>query len=201
MFDRFTKQAKNSMNCARQESDRLNHEYLGTEHMLLGLLRVGDGAAIDILKSLGLDSDRIRVEVERVAAPGATRVQAGQLPFTPRSKKVLELAMEEACTLGAPWIGTEHLLLGLIREPDGVAGKVLRNLGVDVARAREKVRAIETPEDGREQRRDLSAVIAREMDPESKRMALEMAVHLLRTLDEEAAAFEVERVVRRLRRS
>jgi ATP-dependent Clp protease ATP-binding subunit ClpC len=139
MFDRFTDRAKKVMNLARQEAQRFNHEYLGTEHVLLGLVQEGSGVAANVLKSMGIDLAKIRSEVENLVKTGPSMVTMGQLPFTPRAKKVLELSMEEASNLGHNYIGTEHLLLGLIKENEGIAARVLTNLGVKLEDVREEV--------------------------------------------------------------
>ncbi len=139
MFDRFTDRAKKVMNLARQEAQRFNHEYLGTEHILLGLVQEGSGVAANVLKNIGIDLTKIRSEVEKIVKTGPSAQQMGQLPFTPRAKKVLELSMEEATNLGHNYIGTEHLLLGLIKENEGIAAQVLLNLGVKLEEVREEV--------------------------------------------------------------
>ncbi len=139
MFDRFTDRAKKVMNLARQEAQRFNHEYLGTEHILLGLVQEGSGVAANVLRNMGIDLSKIRTEVEKLVKTGPSMVTMGQLPFTPRAKKVLELSMEEAGNLGHNYIGTEHLLLGLIKENEGIAAKVLTNLGVKLEDVREEV--------------------------------------------------------------
>ena len=139
MFDRFTDRAKKVMNLARQEAQRFNHEYLGTEHVLLGLVQEGSVVAANVLKNMGVDLARIRAEIEKLVKSGPSMVTMGQLPFTPRAKKVLELSMEEAHNLGHNYIGTEHLLLGLIKENEGIAAKVLTNLGVKLEDVREEV--------------------------------------------------------------
>jgi ATP-dependent Clp protease ATP-binding subunit ClpC len=139
MFDRFTDRAKKVMNLARQEAQRFNHEYLGTEHILLGLVQEGSGVAANVLKNMGIDLSKIRTEVEKIVKTGPSMVTMGQLPFTPRAKKVLELSMEEAGNLGHNYIGTEHLLLGLIKENEGIAAQVLINLGVKLEDVREEV--------------------------------------------------------------
>ena len=138
-FDRFTDRAKKAMNLARQEAQRFNHEYLGTEHILLGLVQEGCGVAINVLKEMGIDRNKIGIEVERIVKTGPSIVTRGQLPFTPRAKKVLELSMEEAGNLGHNYIGTEHLMLGLIKENKGIAAKVLLNNGLQLSDARERV--------------------------------------------------------------
>jgi ATP-dependent Clp protease ATP-binding subunit ClpC len=139
MFDRFTDRAKKVMNLARQEAQRFNHEYLGTEHILLGLVQEGSGVAANVLKQMGIDLSKIRDEVEKIVKTGPSMVTMGQLPFTPRAKKVLELSLEEASNLGHNYIGTEHLLLGLIKENEGIAAQVLMNLGVKLEDVREEV--------------------------------------------------------------
>jgi len=139
MFDRFTDRARKVMGLARQEAQRFNHDYIGTEHVLLGLVQEGSGVAASVLKNLDIDLKKIRHEVEKLVSNGTTMVTMGQLPFTPRAKKVLELSLEEASNLGHTYIGTEHLLLGLIRENEGIAAQVLRNLKVKLDDVREEV--------------------------------------------------------------
>lgn len=139
MFDRFTDRARKVMSLARQEAQRFNHQYIGTEHILLGLIQEGSGVAANVLRNLEVDPEKIRVEVEKIVQDGPTMVTMGQLPFTPRAKKVLELASEEASNLRHNYIGTEHLLLGLIRENEGVAAQVLMNLNLKLDDVREEV--------------------------------------------------------------
>lgn len=139
MFDRFTDRAKRVMNLACDQARRLNHEYIGTEHILLGIVEEGSGIAANALKNLDIDLKRIREEVEKVAKIGPSMVTIVQLPFTPGSKKVLELALEESSNLGHTYIGTEHLLLGLIREHDGRAAKVLQGFGLKLDTVREEI--------------------------------------------------------------
>src|SRR5262245_42669224 len=139
MFDRFTDRARKVMGLARQEAQRFNHDYIGTEHILLGLVQEGSGVAASVLKNLDIDLKKIRHEVEKLVSTGTTMGAMGQLPFTPRAKKVLELSLEEASNLGHTYIGTEHLLLGLIRENEGIAAQVLRNLKVKLEDVREEV--------------------------------------------------------------
>ncbi|MEQ1892436.1 MAG: ATP-dependent Clp protease ATP-binding subunit [Planctomycetota bacterium] len=151
MFDRFTDRAKKVMNLARQEAQRFNHEYLGTEHILLGLVQEGSGVAANVLRNMSIDLAKIRTEVEKLVKTGPSMVTMGQLPFTPRAKKVLELSMEEAGNLGHNYIGTEHLLLGLIKENEGIAAKVLTNLGVKLEDVREEVLEFLGAEHGEEE--------------------------------------------------
>jgi len=139
MFNRFTERARKVILLAKEEAKRFNHDYIGTEHILLGLVREGEGVAAAVLASFALTPDKIRIEVEKLVQPGPTTVISGDLPFTPKAKKVMELATEEARSLGHNYIGTEHLLLGLIREGEGVASQVLMNLGLELERVREEV--------------------------------------------------------------
>ena len=129
MFDRFTERARRTMSLARQEALRFNHDYIGTEHLLLGLLAEGSGVAAQALTNLRIDLSEVRAEVEKIVRPGTRPVSLAQLPFTPRAKKVLELSLEEAQSLQHSYIGTEHLLLGLLREKDSIAARVLVRLG------------------------------------------------------------------------
>ncbi|OIN97437.1 ATP-dependent Clp protease ATP-binding subunit ClpC [Candidatus Desantisbacteria bacterium CG1_02_38_46] len=137
MFGRFTERASRVLLLAQEESKRLNHDYVGTEHILLGLIRLGEGVAAEVFQSLGIELEKVRIEVEKLVGKGRSMLVLGDVPFTPRAKKVLELAMEEAQSLKHNYIGTEHLLLGLIREEEGIASRVLQNLGVDLNKVRE----------------------------------------------------------------
>ena len=139
MFDRFTDRARKVMGLARQEAQRFNHDYIGTEHILLGLIQEGSGVAANVLKNMDIELKKIRGEIEKMVKTGPTMVTMGQLPFTPRAKKVLELALEEASNLGHNYLGTEHLLLGLLRESEGIAAQVLMNLGIKLEDVREEV--------------------------------------------------------------
>jgi ATP-dependent Clp protease ATP-binding subunit ClpC len=129
MYERFTDRARKVMQLANQEAQRFNHEYIGTEHILLGLVKEGSGVAATVLKNLDIDLRKIRLEVEKIVQIGPGEVTGGKLPQTPRAKKVIEYSIEEARALNHNYVGTEHLLLGLVREVDGVAGQVLMNLG------------------------------------------------------------------------
>ena len=139
MFNKFTERARKVILLAKEEAKRFNHDYIGTEHILLGLIREGEGVAAAVLQKLGLSPEKIRLEVEKLVQSGPTTMVSGDIPFTPKAKKVIELAMEEARSLGHNYIGTEHLLLGLIREGEGVASQVLMNLGLDLNRVRSEV--------------------------------------------------------------
>ncbi|MDD5595192.1 MAG: ATP-dependent Clp protease ATP-binding subunit [Candidatus Omnitrophica bacterium] len=139
MFNRFTERARKVIILAKEEARRFNHDYIGTEHILLGLIREGEGVAAAVLQKMGVSLENIRLEIEKLVQPGPTTQIIGDIPFTPRAKKALELAAEEARALGHNYIGTEHLLLGLIREGEGVASQVLLNLGLDLERVRNEV--------------------------------------------------------------
>src|SRR5262244_2306678 len=142
MFDRFTDRARKVMNLAKAEAQRLNHEYIGTEHILLGLVQEGSGVAANVLRNMGIDLKRIRAEIEKLVKGSSTMVPMGNLPFTPRAKKVLELSLEEASQLGHNYIGTEHLLLGLIKEGQSIAAKILESLGARLDEVRQETLAL-----------------------------------------------------------
>lgn len=139
MFNRFTERARKVIILAKEEAKRFNHDYIGTEHLLLGLIREGEGVAATVLRSMGVDLSQVRVEIEKLVQPGPASIMSGDIPFTPQAKKAIELAMDEANAMGHNYIGTEHLLLGLIREGEGVAYQVLSNLGLDLNRVREAI--------------------------------------------------------------
>ncbi|MGH7371322.1 MAG: Clp protease N-terminal domain-containing protein, partial [Candidatus Methylomirabilales bacterium] len=136
MFERFTERARKVIILAREEAIRLGHNFVGTEHLLLGLVREGDGLAMAILKKLSVNLSTLKGEVEKVVSVGTQVSPAGEVPFTPQAKKVLEYAISEARSMGHNYIGTEHLLLGLVREGEGIASLVLRDVGVTVAAAK-----------------------------------------------------------------
>jgi len=138
-YDRFTDRARKVMAYGRQEAQRFNHDYIGTEHILLGLIKEGSGVAANVLRNLDVDIKKIRLEVEKVVQSSPDTVTKGQIPFTPRAKKVIEYSLEEARALGHNYIGTEHILLGLLRESEGVAAHVLMNLGLKLEEVREEV--------------------------------------------------------------
>ena len=139
MYERFTDRARKVMQLANQEAQRFNHEYIGTEHILLGLIKEGSGVAANVLKNLDVDLRKIRLEVEKLVQSGPDMVTMGKLPQTPRAKKVIEYSMEEARNLNHNYVGTEHVLLGLLREQEGVAAQVLMNLGLKLEEVREEV--------------------------------------------------------------
>ena len=138
MFERFTDRARRVVVLAQEEARMLNHNYIGTEHILLGLIHEGEGVAAKGLESLGISLEGVRAQVEEIIGQGQ-QAPSGHIPFTPRAKKVLELSLREALQLGHNYIGTEHILLGLIREGEGVAAQVLVKLGADLNRVRQQV--------------------------------------------------------------
>ena len=149
MFERFTDRARRVLVLAQEEARDLNHAFIGTEHILLGLIREGEGVAAKALDALGVTFDVVREKVEE-AIGANTNPSPGSPPFTPRAKKVLELSLREALQLGHSYIGTEHMLLGLVREGEGVAAQVLNDLGADMARVRTQVIQMMSGQAGKE---------------------------------------------------
>jgi ATP-dependent Clp protease ATP-binding subunit ClpC len=139
VYEEFTDRARRAVVRAQEEARMLSHNYIGTEHLLLGLIDEGDGVAGKVLESLGISLDAVRQQIEEIIGRGQQPAPTGHIPFTPRAKKVLELALREALQLDHKYIGTEHILLGLIREGDGVAALVLVRLGADLNRVRQQV--------------------------------------------------------------
>src|SRR6478735_11429540 len=137
MFGRFTERAQKVLALAQEEALRLGHNNIGTEHILLGIVREGEGIAAKALSALGLSTEKIQKEVEALIGRGQELTQT--IHYTPRAKKVIELSMDEARKLGHSYVGTEHILLGLIREGEGVAARVLNNLGISLNKARQQV--------------------------------------------------------------
>jgi ATP-dependent Clp protease ATP-binding subunit ClpC len=138
-MNNFTPRAQQVLALARKEADRFNHNFVGTEHLLLGLIKLGQGVAVNVLQKLGLDLETVRLEVEKQVGTGPDQKMMGNIPYTPRVKKVLALAQKEAKALNHTYVGTEHILLGLLREGDGVAARVLKNLDVDIEQTRQEV--------------------------------------------------------------
>ncbi|HTV61565.1 MAG TPA: ATP-dependent Clp protease ATP-binding subunit [Verrucomicrobiae bacterium] len=135
----FTPRAQQVLALARKEADRFNHNYLGTEHLLLGLIKLGQGVAVNVLQKMGLDLETVRMAVEKKTGSGPDQKMMGNIPYTPRVKKVLALAAKEAKMLNHTYVGTEHILLGLLREGDGIAAQVLRDLDVDIEQTRQEI--------------------------------------------------------------
>ncbi len=137
-MNNFTPRAQQVLALARKEADRFNHNVIGTEHLLLGLIKLGQGVAVNVLQKMGLDLETVRMEVEKQVGTGPDQKVIGNIPYTPRVKKVLDLA-KEAKSLNHTYIGTEHILLGLLREGDGVAARILKNLDVDIEQTRQEI--------------------------------------------------------------
>ena len=135
----FTPRAQQVLAMARKEADRFNHNFVGTEHLFLGLIKLGQGVAVNVLQKMGLDLETVRMEVEKQVGTGPDQKMIGNIPYTPRVKKVLALASKEAKALNHTYVGTEHILLGLLREGDGVAARVLKNLDVDIEQTRQEI--------------------------------------------------------------
>ncbi len=205
MFERFTDRARRVMLLAEEEARRLNHDHVGTEHILLGLVLEGEGVAARALESLGISLQAVREQVEESIGRGQ-QAPSGHIPFTPRAKKVLELSLRESLQLGHHYIGTEHILLGVIREGEGPAARVLVNLGGDLNRVRQQViqvlqgyqgnvplsvRATSRPgQAGRGRRKLLSQILDRVDSMDSRLTALERRVGTgpdVRDLDQEIA--------------
>src|SRR6202046_5381056 len=138
-MNNFTPRAQQVLALARKEADRFNHNFVGTEHLLLGLIKLGQGVAVNVLQKLGLDLETVRMEVEKQVGTGPDQKMIGNIPYTPRVKKVLSLAAKEAKNLNHTYVGTEHILLGLLREGDGVAARVLKNLDIDIEQTRQEI--------------------------------------------------------------
>nr|HPG00911.1 Clp protease N-terminal domain-containing protein [Kiritimatiellia bacterium] len=138
-MNNFTPRAQQVLQLARKEADRFNHGYVGTEHLLLGLIALGQGVAVNVLQRMGVNLEQVRLEVEKAVGVGPETKTVGNVPFTPRVKKVLALAGSEARALNHAYVGTEHILLGVLREGEGVASRVLKNLGIDLDKARIEV--------------------------------------------------------------
>ena len=139
MFDKFTDRARKIIALAQKEAERFHHDYIGTEHLLLGLVKEGSGVAVTALNNLNVDVDKVRREVEKLVVVNDKEAPTAPLPFTPQAKRVLELASEEARALGHPYIGTEHILLGLLSENDSVAAQVLINLDLKLEDVRNEI--------------------------------------------------------------
>src|SRR5580700_3776628 len=138
-MNNFTPRAQQVLALARKEADRFHHNYVGTEHILLGLIKLGQGVAVSVLQKMGLDLETVRAAVEKQVGTGQEAKAQGSIPYTPRVKKVLALAGKEAKALNHSYVGTEHILLGLLREGEGVAARVLKSLDVDIERTRNEI--------------------------------------------------------------
>src|SRR5687767_844714 len=138
-MNNFTPRAQQVLALARKEADRFNHNFVGTEHLLLGLIKLGQGVAVNVLQKIGLDLETVRMEVEKLVGTGPDQKMIGNIPYTPRVKKVLSLAAKEAKALNHTYVGTEHILLGLLRDDDGDAARVLKNMDVDIEQTRQEI--------------------------------------------------------------
>lgn len=167
-LNNFTPRAQQVLALAKKEADRLNHNFLGTEHLLLGLIKLGQGVAVNVLQRLGLDLEIVRLEVEKKVGTGPDQKVLGNIPYTPRVKKVLSLASKEAKALNHTYVGTEHILLGLLREGDGVAARVLKDLDVDIEHTRQEVLKELDPNYSAPEEPQLSSEPAEKAAPEKK---------------------------------
>lgn len=138
-YGSFTPRACQALALARKEANRLHHSFVGTEHLLLGLIQLGQSVSVNVLQKMGLDYEAVRQEIEKLAGTGLDQKQVGNIPYTPRVKKALALASKEARALNHTYIGTEHILLGLLRDGDGVAAKVLKGLDIDIEQVRQEI--------------------------------------------------------------
>jgi ATP-dependent Clp protease ATP-binding subunit ClpC len=206
MFERFTERARQVIVLAQEEARNLKHNYIGTEHLLLGLLREADGVAARVLGSLEVSLEEVRGEVARIVGEGEHESQ-GQIPFTPRAKKVLELALREALSLGHNYIGTEHILLGLVRESEGVAARILNDLEVDADRVRQEVMRVLAGPSRRQSRSTAAEAVASEgKDRKSSKVLDQFGRNLTKYAEEDkldpviGRESEIERVMQILSR-
>ena len=183
MFERFTERARRVVVFAQEEARDLNHNYIGTEHLLLGLMRDTDSVAAQTLQELDIGQDAVREQVIEIIGRGQ-RSPSGHIPFTPRAKKVLELSLREAMQLNHNYIGTEHILLGLVREGEGVAAQVLVKLGGSLSRVRDKVIELAPPGTGE------GPELSSQLRPSSMRGPLEGLMRRIEAMDERLAAIE-----------
>src|SRR5580765_2537254 len=139
ILNNFSPRSQQALALAREEAERFHHNFVGTEHLLLGLISLGQGTAVTVLGKMGLELESVRKEVEKMVGTGPDQKMIGNIPYTPRVKKVLSLAAKEARALNHTYVGTEHILLGLLREGDGVAARVLKNLDVDIEQTRQEI--------------------------------------------------------------
>ena len=190
MFERFTDRARRVVVLAQEEARMLEHNYIGTEHVLLGLIHEGDGVGAKALRALDVDLDTLRREVEALVGRGQQPTR-GHIPFTPQAKKVLELALRESVQLGHDYIGTEHILLGIVREGEGPAAQVLQQRGIELNAVRQEVIRLLHGYQGREVRRGRRAVWARSGRPGGEGSAtLDEISHQLRVLGARLTAIE-----------
>ncbi len=188
MFERFTDRARKVMAIANQEAQHLGHEYIGTEHILLGLIKEGSGVAANVLKNLGVDLARIGTEVEKHVTRGQDMPSVGRLPQRPQAKKVVEYAIQEARGMNHNYVGTEHLLLGLVRVEDDVAAQVLTNLGIRLEGVRKEVLSLLG-----------SGIVSSEVTPGGSLAMIKHAVELLTAVTQQEVAKGNESLAAELR--
>jgi ATP-dependent Clp protease ATP-binding subunit ClpC len=179
LFERFTEGARQVVVFAQDEARALNHDYIGTEHLLLGLLRDEEGLAARVLHGLDVTVDEVRAQVEHVVGRGDREVTGGMIPFTPRAKKVLELSLREAVSLGHSYIGTEHILLGLVREGEGVAARILVDFDADARTIRSEILHVFGGAAGGEPEPDLSTVVSPDVMTFSEPLGASRSLHLV----------------------
>jgi len=181
LFERFTERARQVVVLAQDEARALKHNYIGTEHILLGLLREEEGLAARVLESLDITVEEVRAQVARIVGQG-DEVTSGQIPFTPRAKKVLQLALREALSLGHNYIGTEHILLGLVREDEGVAARILLDFDADAEKIRSEVlRVLSEPQPRARRGRSRGPVLIVPHDLDSRLSSIEQLLSELAT--------------------
>jgi len=188
VFERFTERARQVVVFAQDEARQLRHNYIGTEHLLLGLLREEEGLAARLLGSLGVTREDVREQVGAIIGTG-DKVSSGQIPFTPRAKKVLELSLREAVSLGHRYIGTEHILLGIVSENEGVAAQILLDLGWDADKIRDEVIRMRS---GPNHRRAFSTEDPETFEPQSPPLAPDVAAELARLSAEKEDALQMK---------
>jgi ATP-dependent Clp protease ATP-binding subunit ClpC len=186
MYERFTDRARKVMQLANQEAQRLNHEYIGTEHILLGLVKEGSGVAANVLKNLNINLHKIRSEIESITQSGPEMAWKGRRPQTPRAKKVIEYAIEEARNLNHNYVGTEHLLLGLLRDEETAACQVLMYLGLTLANVRKQTLNLlgenSTPIRSRVCSKIPSGGLARRLGLKTRQLGLKIREHQILTI-------------------
>ena len=193
----FTPRAQQVLALARKEADRFHHNYIGTEHLLLGLINLGQGVAVNVLQKMGLDLDTVRQAVDEQVGLGPEAKPSGNVPYTPRVKKVLALAGKEAKSLNHSYVGTEHILLGLLREGEGVAARVLKSLDVDVDRCRNEILSELDPNFASNEETESSVVGGGEPDDKGKDLKTPALKAFGRDLTELARNGEMDPVIGR----
>ena len=194
-MNNFTPRAQQVLALARKEADRFNHSFVGTEHLLLGLINLGQGVAVNVLQKMGLDLETVRLEVEKQVGTGPDQKLAGNIPYTPRVKKVLELTKKEAKALHHTYVGTEHILLGLLREGEGVAARVLKNLDIDIDQCRQEI--LHELDPNFEENEEVAGGITEEVDASKKQVKTPALKAFGRDLTEIAKKGDMDPVIGR----